>query len=316
MQFLWWIIGAVVFAVAFVFLLSFAVYRRAFYFKNKKTPDNGEIKVLEGTAYNPYREDMINWIKAARALKHEDVEIESFDGLKLRGRYFECKKGAPIEILFHGYKGSSERDLSGGIERCFALGRNALLVDQRGSGRSEGHVVSFGINERKDCKRWVEFAIKRFGDDVQLGITGVSMGAATVIMATDQDLPHNVRFVLADCGYSSAKEIIKKCIREMKLPATLLYPFVKLGARIYGGFDLEETSPIEAAKNCKIPIIFIHGGSDDFVPFDMSRQMYEVCTAEKKRLVNIPHAGHGMAYPAAKQQYIDALRKFEESLNT
>jgi len=255
---------------------------------------------------------MINWIKAARRMPHEDVEIRSFDGLTLRGRYYEYQAGAPMELLFHGYEGNSERDLSGGIERCFRLGRNALLIDQRGCGRSDGHVSTFGIRERKDCKKWVEYAVERFGKDVKIGITGVSMGAATVMMATEEALPENVKFVLADCGYSSAKAILMKVMGDMKLPGRLLYPFVKLGARLFGGFDLEETSPLEAVKKCKIPIIFVHGDADDFVPFEMSRELNEACPLEKKRLVKIRNAGHGLAYPVAREQYVDALRAARE----
>ena len=310
MQWLWWCLGAIIVIALFVLLLSFICYRRTFYFKQ---PKNGKVAVVKGVDFEPYREQIKKWYDTAKDLPHEDMEIESFDGLKLRGRYFEYKPEAPIEIIFHGYKGNADRDLCGGIERCFALGRSALIVDHRACGKSEGHVISFGINERKDCKKWVEYAIERFGKDVRLGITGVSMGAATVIMAAADELPDNVRFVLADCPYSSPKEIIKRTMAGMHLPPTLLYPFVKLGARIYGDFDLEEASPIEAVKSIRIPIIFIHGGNDTFVPFNMSRRMYEACPFEKKHLVEIPDVGHGMAYPAAKDAYIEALRAFEKA---
>jgi len=138
------------------------------------------------------------------------------------------------------------------------------------------------------------------------------MGAATVIMAAEDDLPENVKFVLADCGYSSAKKIIMKVIGEMGLPPKLVYPFVKLGARIFGGFDLEETSPIEAVRKIKIPIIFVHGDADAFVPFEMSSEMYEACPLAQKRLIKIKNAGHGLAYPVAREQYVESLRECAE----
>ncbi len=314
MGWLWWCIGTVVFLFFLVLLIAFICFMRVFYFKSRKELGDDEFEIPRGEIYEEFRDVMIGWAKTARKLPHEDIEIESFDGLKLRGRYYEYKAGAAIELMFHGYEGDSERDLSGGIERCFALKRNALLIDQRGSGRSDGHISSFGINERRDCKSWVEYAIKRFGSDVKLGLTGVSMGAATVIMATELDLPENVKFVLADCGYSSAKEILLKVISEMKLPAKAIYPFVKLGAKIFGGFDLEESSPIEAARKCQIPIIFVHGDADAFVPFEMSERMYNECGCEKKRLLKIENAGHGLAYPVAPQKYIDELKRFEAEL--
>ena len=143
-----------------------------------------------------------------------------------------------MEIMFHGYRGNAERDLSGGIQRCFALGRSVLLVDQRTSCGSEGNVISFGINEHRDCLSWVDFAVKHFGPDIKIILTGISMGASTVLMAAGKELPKNVVGVLADCGFSSAREIIKKCARDLKIPADLIYPFIKLGAKIFGHFNL------------------------------------------------------------------------------
>lgn len=312
MEWLWWCLGTAVLMILLVLLIAFICFMRIFYFKSRRPLGENEYDLPKGEIYDVFREDMIRWTESARKMPHEDIEIESFDGLKLRGKFYQYAEGAPIEILFHGYEGNAERDLSGGIERCFALGRSALLVDQRASGRSDGHIVTFGINERKDCKKWVEYAIKRFGEDVKLSIGGVSMGAATVVMATQEELPDNVRFVLADCGYSSAKAILLKVMREMHLPAKLLYPFVKLGARIFGRFDLEETSPIEAAKTCRIPMIFVHGDTDAFVPFEMSKEMFDACPFEKKRLIKIENAGHGLAYPVAREKYVEELRKIAD----
>ena len=240
------------------------------------------------------------------------MEITSHDGLSLKGRYYECNPGGIVEILFHGYRGNAERDMSGGIARCFALGRNALIVDHRASGRSEGRVITFGVLEKLDCLRWIEKVKKEFGEDVRIILTGISMGAATVMMAAGTELPKQVICVLADCGYSTQKEIIKKVIREMKLPADLLYPFVTLGARIFGGFRLNSYSPMDALKRAKVPVILIHGDADGFVPCDMSRRLYEVCASEKKRFVVILGADHGLAYPTDKDGYVSALASFQE----
>ena len=177
-----------------------------------------------------------------------------------------------MEILFHGYRGDAERDLSKGIERCFKLNRNALIVDLRGIGESEGNVITFGIKERKDCLTWINFAIKEFGNNVEIIITGISMGAATVMMASSMDLPKNVIGTLADCGYSSPKDIIKKVIKQIHLPTFIFYPLIKLGAKLFGKFNLEEYSPYESVQKSKVPIIFIHGNVDNFVPCDMSEK--------------------------------------------
>ena len=211
--------------------------------------------------------------------------------------------------MFHGYRGSAERDLCGAVQRCFSIKRNVLLVDQRTSGESEGNVISFGVNESKDCLSWIDFVLKHFGPNKQIILTGISMGASTVIMAAGHPLPKNVVGILADCGYTSAKDIIIKCMKQLHLPSKLLYPLVKLSARIYGHFDLEESSPIEAIKHCHVPILFFHGESDDFVPCDMSRSIYDACGGNKK-LVIFPEAGHGLSYLTDPTRYEMTVKKF------
>ncbi len=290
---------------------SFVCYMKVFYSPPHKPLGEDEYEIPPGEIYEEYRDEMISWVKAVRKMGGEKLSIRSFDGLTLHGTYFEYEKGAVTEIIFHGYHGYAERDLSGGVHRCFQLGRNALIIDQRGHGASDGRTTTFGIKEYKDCLSWIDYAIKKFGDDCRLIITGVSMGASTVMLAAGEKLPQNVLYVLADCGYTSAEEIIKKVIDEMKLPSAILYPFVRLGAIIFGGFDPNTNSPMEAMKKASVPVIFIHGTNDAFVPFDMSRRLYEACSSEKKRLVAVEGAGHGLAFPADKELYISALRDFQ-----
>ncbi len=315
MKILLYIVSLAVILLLLTLLIAYICFYIAFYVPRNKDNNSDDISIPEGEIYEPYRDQMIKWIKETRALPHEDVSIISFDGLKLGGKYYECAPGAPIELMFHGYRGSAERDLSGGVQRCFSLGRNVLLVDQRTSCKSEGHVISFGINESRDCLSWVDFIIEHYGKDSKIILTGISMGAATVMIAAGKALPENVIGILADCGYSSAEAIIKKTIREMKLPPALLYPFVKLGAKIYGHFDLDETSPLEAMKSCKLPIIFIHGEADDFVPCDMSREVYEACPAPKL-LVTVPGAGHGLGYIIDLEGYLKAVTEFSTKYMT
>ena len=309
MQVVWIILGVVIVLALMIVLISYLCFRMAFYSPDRPAIPSDAIDIPEGAAYEEFREDMEKWARDLRAMPHEEMSITSFDGLTLRGKFYEYAPNAPIELMFHGYRGTAERDLSGGVARCFQLGRSALLVDQRGCSDSEGNVISFGINEHRDCLAWLDFAIQRFGKDVKIILTGISMGASTVLMVSDQALPPNVLGILADCGFSSAKDIIKKVIRQMGLPAELGYPFVKLGAKLFGHFDLEAHSAVEAVKNATVPVIFFHGDGDDYVPCEMSRINYEACTA-KKKLVIIPRAGHGLSYPVAPDTYLNALREF------
>ena len=229
-----------------VLLTAYICFRITFY-ASRKGEDHEAIQIPEGSIYLPHKDEMVSWIKRIRALPQEEFSIQSFDGLTLRGRYFEYAPGAPIELLFNGYRGTAERDMCGGVFRCFSIGRSAFLVDQRACGYSDGHVISFGVNESRDCLAWVNFLVKHFGPDVKILLSGISMGASTVLTAAGMPLPENVIGVLADCGFTSAKDIICKVMKEdMGLPPVVLYPFVRLGARLFGRFDPEERSAIAA----------------------------------------------------------------------
>ena len=300
-----WIVAAV---LLFVLAASAVCFFLVFYSAPRKDPGD-RIDIPDGEIYEVYREQMEAWVRQTRQMPQDDVSIRSFDGLTLRGKYYEYAPGAPIELMIHGYRGSSERDMSGGVQRAFRLGRSALIIDQRASGRSEGNVITFGVREHRDCLAWVDFMVKKFGPDVKIILTGISMGASTVLMASGQELPENVIGILADCGYTSAREIIHKILRQIHLPIRLVYPFVKLGARLFAGFDLEQADARKAVRNCTRPVIFYHGDGDDFVPWEMSRDNHAACPSRKK-LVIIPGAGHGLSFPADQERYVAELREF------
>ena len=296
-------------------VLSAYCFFRIFYSKKRTPLGDDEYEIPDGEIYEVYRDQMVEWIKQIRRMPKEELEVVSYDGLVLKGKYYEYSPDSTIEILFHGYAGNAERDLSGAVERCFLLGRSAILVDQRASGSSEGSVITFGVREHLDAVTWANFINERYDGKRKIILTGISMGASTVLMAAGSGkIPETVVSVIADCGYSSAKEIIKKVIKDMKLPPKLLYPFVKLGARIFGGFDLEAFSPIEAMENIKIPVIFIHGTDDRFVPIEMSEQLFDACKTEKA-FVRTEGAGHGLAYIMDKEGYLRSVRDFEATIN-
>ena len=294
-------------ALVLVLATSLICFLKIFYtFRREKWP---EYPVPAGEIYEPHHEQMIEWIKYARALPHTDISIRSFDGLTLRGTYFEFEKGLPIDILFHGYHGCAEQDLSGGVYRCQRLGHNVLIVDHRASGKSEGHVVTFGINESRDALAWINYVIENIDPNAKILLGGISMGAATVMMTSAMELPENVKGTVADCGYTSAKDIIKKVIRDMKLPDDLLYPFVRLGAILFGRFDPDANSPIESMPNCRVPVIFFHGDADAFVPMSMSEENHAACSAPK-HLVITPEAGHGLCFPVDVDTYVEEIASF------
>ena len=307
---LFWVLFSIFIILIFAFfLISYICFRIAFYVSSRQKKINSQTALPKGKAYKPYHNKILTYAEETAKISHTEFCITSFDGLKLYGKYYECNPDAPIELMFHGYRGKAERDLAGGVQRCFKLGRNALIVDQRCSGKSDGNVITFGIKEHRDCLAWVDFMINYFGENVRIILTGISMGASTVLIASGSELPKDVIGILADCGFNSAKDIIKREIRHMGLPANLSFFFVKIGARIFGKFDIEEITAEQALTKCKVPVIFFHGEADDFVPCEMSHRNYNACTS-KKQLVTVKGAGHGLSFLVEPERYYDTLNEF------
>lgn len=288
-------------AILFIFLLlSYAVYRKAFYNRRGKKRDASVMPKSE--QYDAHREMTRLLSEEMKARDWEKVHISSRDGVRLAAIYYHISDEAPLHIQFHGYRGTPYRDFCGGNKLAIDMGHNTLVVFQRAHLESEGHTISFGIKERFDCLDWINYAVDRFGEDKKIIISGLSMGAATVIMAAAEHLPRNVRGIIADCPYSSPKEIILKVCAEMGLPPLLCYPLIYCGALIFGGFKLTECDAVRGAKNAKIPILLLHGEDDDFVPLEMSRKIAEA-NPEMVRLHTFEGAGHGLSYMVSCERY-------------
>ncbi len=231
------------------------------------------------------------------------------DNVRLYARYYHIADGLPLHIQFHGYRSSGYRDFCSGTKLAREVGYNVLVVDQRSQGKSGGKSITFGIREREDVRVWAEFAAKTFGEDTPIFLSGVSMGAATVLMASELKMEANVVGILADCPYSSPEEIIKKvCAKDLKLPTKVAYPFVYLGALLFGRFRLQGGA-VQAVQNTDIPICIIHGQSDDFVPCTMSEKIAENARGTCE-LHLFEGAGHGLSFIVDEPRYRDILINF------
>lgn len=302
------ILGALALVAALVILISYICYRITFMRKIYGPIDPHD--ALDSEGIKPYREVAIRMISELSQVPFEEIRIKSHDGLTLYGRYYKGLDGAPVEIQLHGYRSSALRDLSGGTLASLKKGRHLILIDQRAHGYSEGKTISFGINERLDCLRWIDYATEKFGKDTPIVIVGLSMGAATVLMAGGQTLPDSVACIVADCPYSSPKEIIMRVSRHMGYPPRLAFPFIRLGGLLFGHFDIALDSPTEAAKRIKTPTVLIHGEADKFVPSYMSEKIYEALAAEKKLLVTFPDAAHGVSFLSDYEKYKSTVDPF------
>lgn len=299
-------------ALAVVFGGGYYAYRVAFW-----SPKAGreDLPVHRGKQYEPHLETIANLLQTIIDRPCEFVSITSFDGLALWGRYYHVADGAPLDIAFHGYRSAGLTDFCGGAQISRELGHNLLLVDQRAHGKSQGRTITFGIKERWDVLNWVEYARERFGPDARILLFGISMGASTVLMASELPLPENVKGIIADCPYSSPTKIIRSVGRKMRIPAPVATVFSWVGAKVYGGFDLGETDPVRAVRQAKVPILLIHGEADGFVPCDMSAdiqrsnpQMVYRCT--------FPGADHGISFLVNPERYRKLVGEFCEKVLT
>lgn len=293
--------------VIILFVITYRLYCFVFCHPPKRRPDVHQIP--ESDLYGAYRDTMSETVKDMKETPFEEVSIHSLDGCRLYGKLYCIKESAPLVIFFHGYHGVYAWDGYGFFKICKRNGINILMVDERAHGKSEGSAITFGVKERYDCKLWTEYAAERLGENTDIFLAGVSMGAASVMMASELDLPKNVRGIVADCGYSEPAAIIKETVRKMKLPVKPVYWLIKLGARIFGQFDLEETTALNAVKKLQIPILFIHGKQDSVVPFAMHEELYESCTGRKERVL-IEGADHANSAMTDYETYETAVMQF------
>ena len=292
-----------------LFLISLYTYRVVFYSPTSNRPSL-DIP-LEGAQYEAVADHLDRMLHIMAKIPFEPVYVMSDDNLRLFGRYYHVKDNSPVEILFHGYRSHPFRDCSGGHALSRKMGFNALVVDQRAHGQSEGTTISFGISERKDCLSWVKYVNDRFGTNIPIILSGLSMGAATVLMASELEMPDNVVCVIADSPYTAPVDIIEKVCKDRHYPVRLCMPFIYLGAKLYGKFCLSDSSAEEAVSKSKLPILILHGEDDRFVPCQMSQRIASADPV-RIRLQTFPKAGHGLSYIVDPIRYENDVTEFLE----
>lgn len=299
-----WILFALLLAAVF-YVLHYG-YKLAFYYEDPKDSPYDYVDDEQTRSVKPVFDAAIGEFEAE---PFEEVAITSHDGLTLKGHYYHYADGAPLEIMCHGYKGNAIRDFCGNWRVAKEDGRNVLLIHQRCHGKSEGRTITFGILERRDVLGWIRWAGERFGE-VPVMLSGVSMGAATVLMVSGMELPETVKAVVADCPYDAPSSIIKKVLgQDMGMPVNIVYPLIRFGGMVYGHFNLNADSPMEAVKKTRLPILLIHGDDDRFVPYDMSMQIH-AAAPEKITFHTVSDAGHALNYVTAPEEYTRVLREF------
>ena len=307
------IVGVIlVFGIIPFFIVLFVIYMEAYY--NTIKEDNAKSKFLSGPQYEPYQDMIAKQVKESANIPGEETWITSYDGkTKLFGKIYHFNDTDKVQIYFHGYHGSGRRDMNGALMSIRNSGYNAIMVDQRSHGKSDGRIVTFGVKERKDVKVWVEEAKRVFGNDCKIVIRGLSLGATTVLMSLDTQLQSNVKAVIADCPFSSPiDELVKvACESKTKMPPKAAKFMMVTAGKVYGHFNILESAPVDAVKNTNMPILLLHGDDDRFVPYDFSCRIAKA-NPKMIQFETFEKAGHALCqimYPERYQQVVDAFLK-------
>lgn len=281
--------------------------------ERRKKHKDGRVKTPEEEAINRQwrarREELL-------ACAHEKWTLQAADGVKL---YARCIPAAqPTEcwaLCVHGYTASGPNEFAWFFDFYRRLGYNLLLPDHRAHGQSEGEYVGMGVLDSRDIRLWIDELLRRTQGRCRIVLHGVSMGAATVTTLAGSETPAQVRGFLADCGYTSVWEEFSYQMRAMfHLPAFPILYLAGLVCRVRAGYGLHAFSPLDAVKRAEKPMLFVHGGADDFVPTRMGQTLYDACASGEKELLIVEGAAHASSYRVNPEAYEQAACAFFEKI--
>ena len=286
---------------------SLYFYRRTMTRNNAKMERTMKMAGTDWTQHMPFIQKCKD---AMLAEPHEDVWIQSDDGLKLHATWFpqeECKK---IVICFHGYTSRGMNDYTGLSSYYLPHGYSMLLVDERAHGESEGTYIGFGFLDRMDALKWIDWVLETCGEDVRILLHGTSMGGATVLMTSGLNLPEQVKGIISDCAFTSPKEVFTHVLHTMiHLPAFPIMQISDVINRKRAGYGLDDCNAAREVQKATVPILFIHGSADTFVPCSMCDTIYENCTSPKKKLI-VEGAAHAESFYKDTEAYENAMTEF------
>lgn len=305
-------VGTLVAAGAWSYAITKKLVEIALDRKEDKTVEESKKHIAgnpETSAFIKVRENAAEKLESS---SHDIVEITARDGIKLAGHWQFCKNPRRIIIAMHGWRSSWARNFGLIADFFYNNDCHVLYIEQRGQNNSGGDYMGFGLTERYDCLEWANWIStqEEYGE-LPIYLCGVSMGASTVLMAAGFELPSNVHGIIADCGYTSPHAIWKHVVENnlrlyyddmmSSIADEMCRAKIQIGSKDYSCPD--------ALAECKVPVLFIHGTDDDFVPVEMTYENYKACVSQKRLLI-VPGAGHGMSYVIDRKSYEQAVKQF------
>ena len=297
-----------IFALVLIVVICVIAYFFCMAFVKLETGDLDDMNSPANKPLKEHHEVIAKGVDFINSKECEWVETISFDGLKLMARYFNNNFDKTI-FLFHGYRSSASRDFSCAVKMYLDFGFNILLVDQRSHGKSEGKLITFGVKESRDVISWLDYVNNRFSPQ-KIIISGMSMGATTVLLSLDYKMPQNVVGVIADSGFTSPVDIIKLVAKKsIKINAGFFIPVLNFCCLLFGGFSLYKANTLNSVKKSNLPILLIHGMADNFVPPEMSKSV--LSEREKNtEIFLVENAGHGLGFLVDTAGAMEKLEAF------
>ncbi len=300
------ILSAVVVLALIVYTIA-SFYCFNFVIKRKKKPDR------------PTKETHIIRAEMRRQCKDrlfkrnpEDLSLKSVDGLEMKAWFLPKEGSKRFVICVHGYGGNGPDEFSHMMPFWYDdMGYNYLLPDLTAHGRSEGKYIGFGTFDSKNVLLWAQYLVDRFGEDIEIILQGMSMGAATVMIANESDPPEQVKLIIEDCGFTCAyDQILDTATHTLGFECKHLVASASALCKILAGYKFKDSDALGNMDKAKNPVLFIHGEGDTFVPYSFGKQLYEACNSVEKDCLWVPGAIHTYAYLDAKEEYEQKVKEF------
>ncbi|WP_106061156.1 alpha/beta hydrolase [Clostridium vincentii] len=295
------IIGGLVFAGNYFYNL--AVNPNA----SKEMVFGPENETVEASTKEEKDKTRVAWIMDS--LNYKDSYRISADGLKLHGYEINNTVETKVWVVtVHGYM-IQGKDMSDYAKEFYGMGYNVLIPDLRGHGKSEGDYIGMGWDDKEDILSWINYIIEK-DSNAKIVLHGVSMGAGAVMMTSGEELPNNVKAIVEDCGYTSAWDEFSYQLESLfGYPKFPILNMASLVTRVRAGYWLGDASAIDQVAKAKVPMLFIHGDKDEFVPYYMLDEVYNAANCEKEK-VTIEGATHAEASTTNPELYWTSIENF------